>query len=207
MVYYFESSIVSPPALLYMGIDKHENEDLIKWGWPEDVWFHVDELSSAHVYLRLRSGQTIDDIPSAVIEDAAQLVKANSIMGNKMNDVGVVYTMWSNLKKTAGMEVGQVGFHKESEVRKIKVAKRINEIINRLNKTKKENQPDFRAEREKRDTLDREDKKKLMREQKKKDEEEEKKRKEEAELRSYNSLMSSDNMSKYDDGNDSDDFM
>lgn len=66
---------------------------------------------------------------------------------------------------------------------------------------------DFRAEREKRDALEREDKKKLMREQKKKDEEEEKKRKEEAELRSYNSLMSSDNMSKYDDGNDSDDFM
>jgi hypothetical protein len=30
------------------------DEDLIKWGWPEDVWFHVDKLSSAHVYLRLR---------------------------------------------------------------------------------------------------------------------------------------------------------
>jgi hypothetical protein len=30
------------------------DEELIKWGWPEDVWFHVDKLSSAHVYLRLR---------------------------------------------------------------------------------------------------------------------------------------------------------
>lgn len=30
------------------------DEDLIKWGWPEDVWFHVDKVSSAHVYLRLR---------------------------------------------------------------------------------------------------------------------------------------------------------
>lgn len=30
------------------------DEDLIKWGWPEDVWFHVDNLSSAHVYLRLQ---------------------------------------------------------------------------------------------------------------------------------------------------------
>ena len=29
------------------------DEELIKWGWPEDVWFHVDKLSSAHVYLRL----------------------------------------------------------------------------------------------------------------------------------------------------------
>lgn len=62
-------------------------------------------------------------------------------MGNKMNDIEVVYTMWSNLKKTPAMEVGQVGFHKEKEVRKLKVAKRINEIVNRLNKTKKEEHP------------------------------------------------------------------
>lgn len=55
-----------------------------------------------------------------------------------MNDVDVVYTMWSNLRKTQSMDVGQIAFHKEKEVRKIKVAKRINEIINRLNKTKRE---------------------------------------------------------------------
>lgn len=34
--------------------------------------------------------------------------KANSIQGNKMNNIDVVYTMWDNLKKTASMEVGQV---------------------------------------------------------------------------------------------------
>lgn len=50
-------------------------------------------------------GQTIDDIPNSVLDDACQLVKANSIMGNKMNDIDIVYTMWANLKKTAGMEV------------------------------------------------------------------------------------------------------
>lgn len=49
--------------------------------------------------------------------------------------------MWSNLKKTQGMEVGQVGFHKDKDVKKIRVAKKINEIINRLNKTKKEEHP------------------------------------------------------------------
>lgn len=38
---------------VYMGRDKFENEELIKHMWPEDVWFHVDDLSSAHVYLRL----------------------------------------------------------------------------------------------------------------------------------------------------------
>ncbi|KAK9870734.1 hypothetical protein WA026_008302 [Henosepilachna vigintioctopunctata] len=207
MVFYFESDVALPPVTLFMGVDKHENEDLIKWGWPEDVWFHVDKVSSAHVYLRLRPGQTIDDIPSAVLDDAAQLVKANSIMGNKMNDVDIVYTMWANLKKTQGMDVGQVAFYKEKEVRKIKVAKRINDIVNRLNKTKKEKNIDFRAEREQRDRLEREDKKQLMKQEQERKKDMEKKKKEEAELRSYNSLMSSENMSKYDDGNDSDDFM
>jgi predicted ribosome quality control (RQC) complex YloA/Tae2 family protein len=54
MVFYFTSHVVSPAFQLFMGEDKHENEELIKWDWPEDVWFHVDKMSSAHVYLRLR---------------------------------------------------------------------------------------------------------------------------------------------------------
>lgn len=44
---------------LYMGKDKHENEDLIRYGFPEDVWFHVDNLSSAHVYLRMNRGEKV----------------------------------------------------------------------------------------------------------------------------------------------------
>ncbi len=44
--------------------------------------FHVDEVSSAHVYLRLKKGQTLEDIPPLVLDDCAQLVKANSIQGN-----------------------------------------------------------------------------------------------------------------------------
>nr|CAG4652252.1 EOG090X0G3O [Triops cancriformis] len=208
MVLYFLSTAVSPPVTLFMGEDKYENEELIKWGWPEDVWFHVDKLSSAHVYLRLHSGQTIDDIPAAVLEDAAQLVKANSIQGNKMNNLEVVYTMWSNLKKTPSMEVGQVSFHKDKEVRKIRVEKRINEIVNRLNKTKEEKKLDLRLLREDRDREEREDKKRLLREQKEREKEEERKRNEDAELRSYDRLMNSDSMkTNKDDGNDSDDFM
>ncbi|XP_076634387.1 coiled-coil domain-containing protein 25 isoform X1 [Colletes latitarsis] len=209
MVYYFTSEVVQPPVTLFMGVDKYENENLIKWGWPEDVWFHVDKYSSAHVYLRLHPGQTIDDIPSTVLEDAAQLVKANSIDGNKINDVDVVYTMWSNLKKTQGMVVGQVGFHKDKDVRKIHVSKRINNIVNRLNKTKRSEQVDFKAQREQRDKNEREDKKKLIREQKEKEKAEEKQRKEEAEMRSYNSLFNSSNMisNTENSGYDSDDFM
>ncbi|XP_059782825.1 coiled-coil domain-containing protein 25 isoform X3 [Balaenoptera ricei] len=83
MVFYFTSSSVNSSAYtIYMGKDKYENEDLIKYGWPEDIWFHVDKLSSAHVYLRLHKGEKIEDIPKEVLMDCAHLVKANSIQEN-----------------------------------------------------------------------------------------------------------------------------
>uniref|UniRef100_A0A6B2E9C2 Coiled-coil domain-containing protein 25 n=1 Tax=Phlebotomus kandelakii TaxID=1109342 RepID=A0A6B2E9C2_9DIPT len=208
MVFYFTSTVVNPPVTFFMGLDKHENEDLIKWGWPEDVWFHVDKISSAHVYIRLQKGQTIDDIPSTVVDDACQLVKANSIQGNKMNNLDVIYTMWDNLKKTPGMDVGHVAFHRDKDVRKVRVEKRINDVVNRLNKTKTEAQVDFRAEREARDAEEREDKKRQLQQQREREKEEIRRKKEEAELRSYTSLMRSENMtSNYDAGNDSDEFM
>lgn len=72
--------------------------------------FHVDDLSSAHVYLRLPVGVDMDSVPADTLEDCCQLVKHNSISGNKLNNVGIVYTPWANLRKTASMEVGQVRF-------------------------------------------------------------------------------------------------
>ncbi|KAL7646914.1 UNVERIFIED_CONTAM: hypothetical protein RMT77_002171 [Armadillidium vulgare] len=210
MVYYFISKVVDPPVQLFMGYDKNENEELIKWGWPEDVWFHVDKLSSAHVYLRLNPGQTINDIPKEVLEDAAQLCKANSITGNKTNNIDIVYTMWSNLKKTPSMDVGQVGFHRDKEVYKIHVEKRINEIVNRLNKTKEDKKLNFREERENRDRLERNAEKKRMKEEQRKQREEIEKRRKEAELRSYDSLFVEQGMqttNKDNTGYDSDDFM
>ena len=43
--------------------------------------FHADNLSSAHIYLRLMPQQTWDTIPQALLDDCAQLTKANSIEG------------------------------------------------------------------------------------------------------------------------------
>lgn len=134
--------------LIYMGKDKYENEDLLKYALPGDVWFHVDNLSSAHVYLRLPEEKTIDDIPEDTLEDCCQLVKANSIQGNKQNKVNIVYTLASNLKKTGDMVVGQVGYHNTKCIKDYRVEKRSNDIINRLNKTKEELYPDLEAEKE-----------------------------------------------------------
>ena len=120
--------------------------------------------------------------------DCAQLVKANSIEGSKLTTVDVKYTPWSNLKKTGDMDVGQFGFHDNHLVKTITVKKNM-EIVKRLDKTKKELQPDLAAEREERDKQERIRMRKQQREQKKREKEEVEQKKIQAELRSYNSLM------------------
>lgn len=145
MVFYFKSRCGE--YTMYMGKDKYENEDLIKYGQPEDCWFHVDDLSSAHVYLRLKPGQTLNDIPPDVLTDCCSLVKANSIVGCKKSSVYVVYTRWKNLKKTSNMVDGQVGFHRPENVRRTEIAKN-NPIVKTLNKTKVERHPDLYAEQQ-----------------------------------------------------------
>lgn len=96
----------------------HADEDLLRHGLPEvrgrlftqDVWFHVDKLSSAHVYLRLPDTiPSWTEIPDPLLQDCAQLVKANSIEGkagkkrrltpgNKKDHITIIYTPHSNVK-------------------------------------------------------------------------------------------------------------
>lgn len=47
-----------PKHMLMQPTDEH----LIKYGLDEDVWFHVDKLSSAHVYLRMNEGDKLNHI-------------------------------------------------------------------------------------------------------------------------------------------------
>ncbi|KAG5918892.1 hypothetical protein E4U42_006714, partial [Claviceps africana] len=150
MVYYFTSSVVDPPGFIYVGKDKFENEDLIQYGWEEDIWFHVDKLSSAHIYLRTTDPQQQpwDSLPEALVKDLAQLTKANSIEGNKKDNITVIYTPWSNLKKDGSMDVGQVSFKDARKVKRVLVPARENAIVNRLNKTRVERKPDLKQERE-----------------------------------------------------------
>ncbi|KAF7767979.1 hypothetical protein Agabi119p4_7222 [Agaricus bisporus var. burnettii] len=147
MVLFFTSNVANPSVTIYMGKDKVENEELIRYAWPQDIWFHVDKLSSAHVYLRMSDGMTWDQIPEAILTDCAQLVKANSIEGNKKDNLTIIYTPGDNLKKTGDMAVGQVSFHSDKKVKRVHVEKRENVIVNRLNKTKIEKEVNHEQER------------------------------------------------------------
>ncbi|KAG6821884.1 hypothetical protein H0H92_000330, partial [Tricholoma furcatifolium] len=95
-------------------------------------------------------GMTFETIPEALLTDCAQLVKANSIeawIGNKKDNLTVIFTPADNLKKTGDMAVGQVSFHNDKRVKRVHIAKRENPIVNRLNKTKVEKAVDHEQEK------------------------------------------------------------
>ncbi|KAL9001135.1 MAG: hypothetical protein Q9169_000318 [Polycauliona sp. 2 TL-2023] len=146
MVYYFVSAALDTPTVIYVGKDKFESTANLK-----PLQFHADNLSSAHVYLRLQPGQEWDSLPVALIEDCAQLTKANSIegntflllldlpscfkikfndsyadgffvSGNKKDNVTIIYTPWSNLLKKASMATGQVSFKDQKKTRTVSPA-------------------------------------------------------------------------------------
>ncbi|KAJ2920537.1 hypothetical protein H1R20_g16553, partial [Candolleomyces eurysporus] len=128
-----------------MGRDKVENEELIRYAWPQDVWFHVDKLSSAHVYLRMPEEMTWDAIPEGLLIDCAQLVKANSIEGNKKDNLTIIYTPGDNLKVIWPLDKCRSTTTKR--VKRVHVPRRENPIVNRLNKTKVEREVDHEQER------------------------------------------------------------
>jgi hypothetical protein len=180
------------------------------------------------VYLRLKPGDDWTSITPALLEDCAQLTKANSIEGksqaeslkhwlmalpgNKKDNVTIIYTPWSNLRKDASMATGQVSFHDQKNVRKVHVPARLNPVVNRLNKTKVEKYPDLRAEKEE-DLKAKRKVDRLKREEHKAKEREDKKKREEAKWQkehAYDEFMNEDNMVSNQDRDSNfydDDFM
>ncbi len=70
-----------------------------------------------------------------------------------------------------------------SQVKIVAVEKKINEIVNRLEKTRAERFPDLAAEKESRDREERNEKKAQLQEQKRREKEEQKRKKEMEELK------------------------
>ena len=176
MVIFVKSA--NPLYTIYLGKDKYENEELIKYGFPIDVWFHVENFSSAHVYLRLPEGVTIDTIPKDVMDECLQIVRDGSKDGRKKDKVSVCSTMWQNLKKTNAMEIGEVGFFDDKQVKVVNNVTKNTDLLKRLKKSWEEKTIDYAAEKESYNKEVSNRKKKELEEQKKKELEEIKKAKE-----------------------------
>ena len=189
MVFYFKCC--DPQYTIYMGKDKYENEQLLKFGFSEDVWFHVDDLSSAHVYLRRPMGQKLEDINPDAIAEMCQLVKNNSIEGSKASKVDVIYTEFENLRKTSTMDIGTVSFHDQKAVIKVKNVERDRDIVKNIEKSRSESYPDLEQMKKDRDLEEKNRRRKEAKDRELKEKEEIKQKKEEADLLSYKTFMNS----------------
>lgn len=127
------------PYWIFMGKDKFENDLLIKLGYKEQnfYWFHADKYSSGHVYLKLHRDESgIADVPKVVIQDCLQLCKSESIQGNKLPECKIIYTPWTNLRKSGHMSPGEVSFKSSSRCGKLMCYQRDSSVLSRLKKTK-----------------------------------------------------------------------
>jgi len=192
MVFYFKCC--DPQYTIYMGKDKYENEQLLKFGFPEDIWFHVDDLSSAHVYLRRPMGQKIEDINPDAIAEMCQLVKNNSIEGSKASKVDVIFTEFANLRKSSTMDIGTVSFHDQKLVMKVKNVERDRDIVKNIERTRTESHPDLERMRADRDLEEKNRRKKEAKDKEIKEREERKQKEEERDLLTYKAFMNNKNL-------------
>jgi predicted ribosome quality control (RQC) complex YloA/Tae2 family protein len=80
-----------------IGQNAQENWDLIDNSDNDDIWFHLDDMPSSHVVLKL-NGLNIKDLPKQVIYKAAVACKKNS-KAKSLNSVNVIYTFIKNVTK------------------------------------------------------------------------------------------------------------
>lgn len=128
---------------IYMGKDKHENVPLIKHSHPKNLWFHVDNYSSAHIYLQMTDAEQLVNfeqlqVSESLLQGLAQFTKANSIKASKLNNITIIYTPVDNLHTDGSMDDGTVTFKNPKKVKKVFVLKKDNAVVNKITKTKTE---------------------------------------------------------------------
>ena len=96
---------------LFVGVDKFENDELIKYAqrYMSELgrivlWFHADELSSAHSYLVLNDGEKTPD--PYLVKLCCQICKTGSKEGCKRESINVIYTPATNLSKNKSVDPG-----------------------------------------------------------------------------------------------------
>lgn len=122
---------------IYLGKDKFENYELVNHSNKNHLWFHVKDLSSAHLYLQY---EDFNNVPQELLTIIGQLTKFNSIKGNKLPSVKIIYTPVYNVynSNTSLQDKGIVSFHNENLVKTYEIGKKDNMILNKLNKSKSE---------------------------------------------------------------------
>lgn len=79
---------------IILGMNREENDKLVRNSHPEDVWLHLEEGSSPHAII-----QTSERINSKMLRNASRMIKENSRAKNE-KVVRIIWTRVINLVPT-----------------------------------------------------------------------------------------------------------
>lgn len=85
-----------------IGQSKEENDALVRSGHPQDVWFHLANMSSCHIVLKC--GQHTNIIPKRYLNKVACMFR--EYKNNLPSRYSVIYTEIKNVRPSG--ELGQV---------------------------------------------------------------------------------------------------
>lgn len=89
-----------------IGKNAENNWNIIKIAESDDIWFHVNDYSSAHVILKNPDLLSIKDFPIHVLRYCAIKCKNKNNKLKHINNLSVCYTKINNIK--LGTNVGSV---------------------------------------------------------------------------------------------------
>ena len=96
---YFDS--LERKITFYIGKNAKENFQIIDKGEPDDLWFHIKDISSCHVIACIASIQDLEkEELKEIIERGALLCKENTFKVASLHNVSIIYTYLKNVTKT-----------------------------------------------------------------------------------------------------------
>jgi predicted ribosome quality control (RQC) complex YloA/Tae2 family protein len=83
---------LNEPVTFYIGSSQQENHDVIALGKPDDLWFHLADMSSAHVVAILPTIKITRKQRGSIIRRGAYLCKIHTAKAASLSSVSVTYS-------------------------------------------------------------------------------------------------------------------
>jgi predicted ribosome quality control (RQC) complex YloA/Tae2 family protein len=85
----------------YIGQNAQDNFFVLDNAKPDDLWFHLEDMSSCHVVASIPEHHNIDrKTLKQIIKTGALLCKTNTLKARPLHNINVMYTTVKNVSKS-----------------------------------------------------------------------------------------------------------
>jgi predicted ribosome quality control (RQC) complex YloA/Tae2 family protein len=90
---------IDTDVVYYIGTNANDNHDVIDKGTPDDLWFHIANIPSCHVVVKLPH-ECDKKVLRSIIKKGSLLCKQNTKRVANLNNVEIMYAPIKNITKT-----------------------------------------------------------------------------------------------------------